>query len=269
MLSLLIILNNPVGSQLQSLMKPLVPGDIGLVSGFADGLGEILDNTPAVVIIQDKIFGVTCEPIVRRVRQMLGDSSPVFILAYEEHTHVTPLPGLLDITVDLNRSPEALVDEMGSNLKRIFDGEQVLPTPLLAQPAATPPIIPAANSGTKRYPRPPRVLLVEDNFINQKVTLTMLNNLECRVDLAPNGQKAIEALEQVEYDLVLMDWMMPRMDGLEATTLIRSSGSKVIDRNVMIVAQTSNTKPGDREKCIEAGMDGYLAKPVQIGRAHV
>ncbi|MEZ5561183.1 MAG: ATP-binding protein [Pseudomonadales bacterium] len=106
-----------------------------------------------------------------------------------------------------------------------------------------------------------RVLLVEDNPVNQKVSLKMLERLGYRADLAGNGQEALERLEGHGYDLVFMDLQMPVMDGHEAARRIRERWP---DRRIRIVAMTANAMRGDREECLAAGMDDYLAKPVKI-----
>ncbi len=108
-----------------------------------------------------------------------------------------------------------------------------------------------------------RVLLAEDNMINQKVVLHMLDKLGCITDTVTNGDGAVKALEMNEYDLVLMDCQMPEMDGFEATTKVRAVDSNVKNRKIPIIALTANAMKGDKEKCIQAGMDDYLSKPLR------
>ncbi len=108
-----------------------------------------------------------------------------------------------------------------------------------------------------------RVLLVEDNAVNQKVTSTMLRNRGIDVDVAGNGAEALERIEERDYDLVLMDLQMPVLDGLEATQHLRTNPEPRISR-VPIVGLTASALQGDRERCLEAGMDDYLAKPVKM-----
>ncbi len=106
------------------------------------------------------------------------------------------------------------------------------------------------------------ILLVEDNPINQKVAQRLLEKAGHSVTIASNGKEAVDLLERQTFDLVLMDVQMPEMDGLEATAVIRQQ-EEGTERHMPIVALTAHAMMGDREKCLEAGMDGYVTKPVQ------
>ena len=128
----------------------------------------------------------------------------------------------------------------------------------------------APDAGTIQGTTPPgrpgialkdaKILLVEDNAINQKIVLLSLNKLVNRIDVASNGKQALEMFGSKQYDLILMDIMMPIMDGIVATQKIREIESTG-DRHVPIVAVTANALAGDRENCLAAGVDDYIAKP--------
>ena len=107
-----------------------------------------------------------------------------------------------------------------------------------------------------------RILLAEDNPVNQKVALAMLKHLGYKADVAVNGKEVLNSLEQKTYDLILMDIQMPEMDGLEATKIIRSSLPAA--GQPRIIAMTAYTLQGDREQCLAAGMDEYISKPVKM-----
>jgi two-component system sensor histidine kinase/response regulator len=108
-----------------------------------------------------------------------------------------------------------------------------------------------------------RLLLAEDNEINQKVAMGILKNFGYRTDVVSNGKDAVKAMEKVHYDLVFMDCQMPEMDGYAATGQIRNFRSKVLNHNVPIIAMTAHAMKGDREKCLASGMDDYISKPIQ------
>jgi two-component system sensor histidine kinase/response regulator len=122
----------------------------------------------------------------------------------------------------------------------------------------------AAPAGTKRvtYSRA-RVLLVEDNRVNQEVALRLLKTFGIEAELAVDGQQAVKRVEQARYDLVLMDCQMPGMDGYDATRAIRMLEQRESRRRGPIAAMTANALQGDREKCLDAGMDDYVAKPIK------
>ncbi len=106
-----------------------------------------------------------------------------------------------------------------------------------------------------------RILLAEDNRVNQMVALRILQKAGHTVVVAGNGRDALAALERERFDLILMDVQMPQMSGLEATAAIRE-GERRTGRHIPIVALTAHALQGDRERCLEAGMDAYVAKPL-------
>jgi signal transduction histidine kinase/CheY-like chemotaxis protein len=107
-----------------------------------------------------------------------------------------------------------------------------------------------------------RVLVAEDNAVNQLVAAEMLKRLGCRVDIVGNGEEAVDAVRRLPYDLVFLDCHMPTLDGYDACRRIRALG---LEQRLPIIAMTASALKGDREKCLEAGMDDYLTKPVRMG----
>jgi len=105
--------------------------------------------------------------------------------------------------------------------------------------------------------------LAEDNLVNQKIALRLLEKAGLSADLAKNGREAVEAVQKSNYDLILMDCQMPEMDGFEATGAIRKL-EEATRRHTPIVALTANAMTGDRERCLDCGMDDYVSKPFDV-----
>lgn len=167
--------------------------------------------------------------------------------------HVRPDDATLPVgLVDAVMTKPVRSDVLLSVLKRMFQRELRKTTTTRVKPHDT--IVPDGAPGK-------RVLVAEDNAVNQKLATRMLEKLGCWVDVAANGKEALTLATAIHYDLVLMDCQMPEMDGYEATTEIRR---QMKDRHVPIVAMTANAMQGDREKCLDAGMDDYLSKPMKF-----
>jgi CheY-like chemotaxis protein len=118
--------------------------------------------------------------------------------------------------------------------------------------------------GAPRWSRPVRVLVAEDNAVNQMVALGLLKKLGVAADVAGNGLEAIRALQRAPYDLVLMDVQMPEMDGLAATRWIRDPGNRISVHEIPIIAMTANAMASDRADCQAAGMSDFVSKPVML-----
>jgi CheY-like chemotaxis protein len=130
------------------------------------------------------------------------------------------------------------------------------PAPAVIPTVVESPVVPAREN-VKSF----RILLVEDNAVNQKVALAMLRRNGFEADVANDGLEGVAKVKAGNYDVVLMDWHMPEMNGLEATAVIRNEVSA--DRQPWIIGLTANAMIGDREKCIQAGMDDYVTKPLR------
>jgi CheY-like chemotaxis protein len=131
-----------------------------------------------------------------------------------------------------------------------------------ATPESLPPFAYSPDKRLLAHEIPLDILLVEDNAVNQKVARRFLERLGYRADAVANGLEAVNTLETRRYDLILMDLQMPEMDGFEASRQIRKR--LPLDQQPRIVALTANALHGDRELCLAAGMNDYIAKPVKL-----
>ena len=180
-----------------------------------------------------------------------GTILPIMLLSSVRVRSDDPRPGELGITVFIHKPvrPAQLLDALCRAMSVQVAKEKKAPlTPTLDINFA------------RRFPL--RVLLADDNPINQKVGLSVLQKLGYRADLAANGTEVIKAIEQKPYDILFCDVQMPEMDGLECARQICKRWSR--DKRPIIIAMTGNALMGDREKCLSAGMDDYISKPVRI-----
>jgi CheY-like chemotaxis protein len=122
-------------------------------------------------------------------------------------------------------------------------------------------IAPAPAARSRREQRNWNVLLAEDNMVNQRLAVRMLEKWGCSVTVAADGTEALEAVSRQPFDFVLMDVQMPKMGGFEATRLIRERENHT-GAHLPIIALTAHAMTGDRERCLEAGMDDYISKPI-------
>jgi CheY-like chemotaxis protein len=117
---------------------------------------------------------------------------------------------------------------------------------------------PLSDDFAKQYPL--HILIAEDNLINQKIATKILSKLGYHPELANNGKEVMEMVSSEHYDIILMDVQMPEMNGLEATRMIRTC----LEIQPVIIAMTANVMQGDRDECLQAGMDDYMSKPIEL-----
>lgn len=153
-------------------------------------------------------------------------------------------------------------------LKAVFSSLGI-ENPVLANDASSSAVIPHLRDRTKpsigvENLTRLRVLLAEDNIVNQKVTMTYLSQLGCQADLAENGEQVLELMQNKDYDIILMDCQMPLLDGYDTTQAIRQlEATSKISKHVVIIAMTANAFTEDRDRCLVIGMDDFLSKPIR------
>ncbi|HEX9092032.1 MAG TPA: response regulator, partial [Anaerolineales bacterium] len=193
-------------------------------------------------------------------------------LADEIRKMETGKPGAVRIPLVLTTSLGGRVDARGSTeftailmkpirQSALFDTLMTLFTGKGEQAAkATPERVVLDPEMASRHPL--RILLAEDNVVNQKLALRLLSQMGYRADVAANGLEVLQAVNRQPYDVILMDVQMPEMDGLEATRRLCAELSS--EKRPRIIAMTANAMQGDREMCLKAGMDDYLSKPIRV-----
>ena len=237
------------------------PVTAGSLSEALDWLrdGEVSGDPFQVAILDSRLPDFEPAALARLVEaeDSLGD--PKLILAYP--------------VSDRARSREALAAGFSAglmkpmrlgSLRNAMLGSIGESDPQLGRrPGSGPTPAPMRERGSKAAADGParRVLLAEDNIVNQKVAIAMLGKMNCRVDAAANGKEAVALWAESSYDLVLMDCQMPELDGFETTAAIRSREGE--GQRIPIVALTADAMQGDRERCLAAGMDDYISKPVR------
>jgi CheY-like chemotaxis protein len=189
--------------------------------------------------------------LAREIRRLHpAQTMPLVLLSSIGAREGMEVPALFDAYLTKPAKPAQLLEVLAGFFRA---------APVAARAVSAHPFVAAAISLATRADR---VLLAEDNVVNQKVALLMLARSGFRADVAANGSEALAAVQRQRYDLVLMDVQMPEMDGLEAARRIRALFPERQDRP-WIIAITANAMQGDREACLAAGMDDYISKPIK------
>jgi PAS domain S-box-containing protein len=212
-----------------------------------------------VVIADYQMPGIDGVMLAQRLRALPGRLAYVLLTSVGHWNEHASLPdGLIDACLTKPVRHRKLMDTLAAACARQRPDHEAAPL-ALAQPARS-TTVPAATTAPGR--RAPRILVVEDNPINQKVAARQLETLHLQADVVGSGKEALEMLQLADYDLVLMDCAMPEMNGYEATRAIRQMAGPVAD--IPIIAMTADAVTGARERCLDAGMNDYVSKPVKM-----
>jgi PAS domain S-box-containing protein len=237
-------------------------GRLGLAVNTADSIGEaistIRENPPRFVLLNAELHGGDAGSLIRALREQPGLQQAMLILLSsrpERNDHAFCRAN--GISAYLPKP--ARISWIISTINIIASGEHdgVVTRQTLISHHARGRALPELRHGI-------RVLLAEDNAVNQKVAARMLEKMGCRVDMAGNGLEALVMMSQLPYDLILMDVQMPEMDGITATRRLRAQGYSEIP----VIALTANSRDSDRQECRAAGMSDFLAKPIKYEDLH-
>lgn len=269
-----------LGLSISKQLTELMEGTISVESRFSVGSVFKLnfpveacggsDSVTEHTNIYKKIFFVVeSKHYSRSVRLMLKRLGCTITRLDEAEVAITDMPdidcGGLPVVFLCGEGTPAVDEDKGSS-----KDQRTLKLPFTLSALAS-----QLNNGAqeiqKDSPKPPirtfdghRVLLVEDNMINQKVAASMMKKLGVAADIAMSGQEALEKFTADKYDLIFMDCQMPGMDGFETTQAIRDRENKENTKNTVVVALTANAMEGDRKRCLDAGMDDYMSKPISL-----
>ncbi|MDM8549169.1 response regulator [Desulfobacterales bacterium HSG2] len=213
------------------------------------------DHTPFHLAIIDALSDMNSESVGQTIRADPVLRETIFVMLADQgcHDDTARMSGIGFVTcltkpISISQLSECLISVLGKPPDRTEDE---------SESARLIKLMPAE---VEKFGL--RILLAEDNPINQEVVADLL--VDCSVTVAVNGKEALELLEKEDFDLVLMDVQMPEMDGLEATKIIRDPGSAVRNHDIPIIAMTARAMEGDRELCLNAGMNHYVSKPVNF-----
>jgi CheY-like chemotaxis protein len=207
--------------------------------------GEVFD----VAVLDMQMPEIDGVMLAREIRRLPGgENLPLVLLSSLGQREVTAEKNLFNAALTKPVKPSQLFDLLAATFKEA-DAPSASPIKVTPKPAA------------EKAGQPVRVLLAEDNVVNQKVAVHMLAAMGLRPDVAANGVEVIEALRRQTYDVILMDVQMPEMDGLEASRQIVAEQPDRAKRP-WIIALTANAVQGDRELCLAAGMNDYISKPI-------
>ncbi|HXF92887.1 MAG TPA: response regulator [Nitrospiraceae bacterium] len=257
--------------------------DAVLAAGAEEAIASlqhsVTQHRPFDVAILDVMMpGQDGIALTRRIKALLGSAAPPLIVltsliqrGQAKAAHEAGASAYLTKPVRHDQLFECLHLTLGAHSPVHPPSDESPPKPAADTPLITGNTVPAS-------PRSPRVLVAEDNPVNQVLTVKMLERLGYRANVVSNGREAVHAIQQDSYDAILMDVQMPDMDGLEATQRIRaweaSNGPREASRaepgagrstglRIPIITITANAMPGDRDRCLAAGADDYLAKPMK------
>jgi CheY-like chemotaxis protein len=209
--------------------------------------GEVFD----VAVLDMQMPEMDGVMLAREIRRLPGgEKLPLVLLSSLGQREVTSEKSLFNASLTKPVKPSQLFDILAGTFKEMDAVPSPVPTRVVPKPVV------------ERSGRSVRVLLAEDNIVNQKVAVHMLAAMGIRPDVAANGIEVLEALKRQTYDVILMDVQMPEMDGLDATRHIVAEQPDRAKRP-WIIALTANAVQGDRELCLAAGMDDYISKPIK------